>query len=130
MQVLIFIVRGEKYAIPTDLVETIENRAEMTIIPKSHEILMGLASIRGDVVPVINAGIILEEKLSDGREKLIVIAIENERYALAVDDVDDVLEVSIDHLKKVNEDKSLSVIQFEDELIYLIPSRLFEKINI
>lgn len=128
MQVLIFIVSGKKYAIPIEMVETIENKLNMTIIPKSKKAILGLASIRGGVVPVINAGSILTGQPSAELEKLIVVQHGNEKYALAVDDVDDVLEVEEENVKIVNDDESLSVIMFDQELIYLVTPDLFEKI--
>lgn len=128
MQVLIFIVSGKKYAIPIEMVETIENKMNMTIIPKSKEAILGLASIRGGVVPVINAGSVLTGTPSNELEKLIVVQHRNEKYALAVDDVDDVLEVEAENVKMVNDDESLSVIMFDQELIYLVTPNLFEKI--
>lgn len=125
MQVLIFIVSGKKYAIPIDMVETIENKANMTIIPKSKDAILGLTSIRGGVVPVINAGSILTGEPSDVMEKLIVVQHGNEKYALAVEDVDDVLDVEAENIKIVNDDEALSVIMVDEELIYLVTRNLF-----
>jgi len=129
MQVLIFMVAGKKYAIPIDMVETIENKSSLTIVPKSKEDILGLTSIRGGVVPVINAGSILTGVPSSELEKLIVIQHVNEKYALAVDDVDDVLEVEADKVKIVNDDEELSVIMLDEELVYLVTAKLFTKIS-
>lgn len=128
MQVLTFITSKKKYAIPIELVETIENKSNLTIIPKSKDEMLGLTSIRGGVVPVINAGSILTGKPSVELAKLIVLHHGNEKYALAVDDVDDVLDVDDEDVKMINDDETLRVIKHEEELMYLVTAHIFSKI--
>ncbi len=128
MQVLIFTTSNKKYAIPIEMVETIENNTPLTIVPKSKELILGLTSIRGGVVPVINAGTILEGSPSEELNKLIVVNHGKEKYALAVEDVDDVLEVEDQHIKRVNDDESLSVITLEDTLVFLVSPHIFANI--
>lgn len=128
MQVLTFTTNNTRYAVPIDLVDTIESRLPLTPIPKSRKTILGLASVRGTVVPVVSAGLILGGIEPETYEKLIVVKFGNEKYAFAVEDVDDVIDINEEDVQMVNQYKDLSVIQFGDELLYLLTSSIVSHI--
>ena len=129
MQILIFLLRDEKFAIDITLVDTIENKMPITPVPKSKKYVIGLISNRGSVIPVINTSLLLNRKdTSNVFEKLIIINLENEKLALAVNEIDDVLDIEEKNIQNVNEKKDFSIVNINSNIITLLTYDQLKKI--
>jgi len=129
MQILTFLLDGEKFAVDISLVDTIENRMPITVVPKSKKYVTGLISNRGAVIPLISTSLILKHKEQiKVFEKLIIINLGNEKFALEVDDIDDVLDIKEEDIKKVNENENLSIININSNIITLLTYKDLKKI--
>ena len=129
MQILTFLIGEEKFAIDIGLVETIENKMPITVVPKSKKYVTGLISSRGNVIPVINSETILNKKeQSDIFEKLIIVNIENDKFALAVNEIDDVMDIEPEDIIKVNGEDNLPVIKVNSDIITVLTHDELKKI--
>lgn len=129
MQILTFILGKEKFAVDISLVDTIENKMSLTTVPKAKKYVTGLISTRGTVIPVINTSLILDKKEQiNVFEKLIIINLGNNKFALEVDEIDDVLDINTDDIKKVNGNENLSVIKVNSNIITLLTYNELSKI--
>lgn len=130
MQVLTFFLEQELYAIDITLVDTIENKMPITPVPGSQKSILGLISNRGAVLPVINTSLVLNtETTKDLFEKLIIVNLENEKLALAVSEIDDVLDIEEEHIEKIGGDEALSVINMNSNIISLLTYKSLKNIN-
>lgn len=121
MQLLTFFLKEERFAIDISLVDTIEKKMPMTVVPKTKEYFAGLVSHRGNVIPVIHTNLILKDALNmDGFEKLIIINLENKRLALAVTEIDDVLDIEESNIEIINEKEGFSIVNFSSDIITLL----------
>lgn len=121
MQILTFVLGKERFAIDIALVDTIENIQSVTVVPKSKRYLNGLISNRGRVLPVINTSMILNLRDTNNNfQKLIIVNLENDQIALAVNDIDDVLNIEDTDINNINGKQNSSVINFNSEVITLL----------
>lgn len=122
MEILTFILGNEKFAINVELVDTIEYKMPITVVPKSKNYVIGLINIRGSVLPVIDTNIILKKcaNISDDLDKLIIAKVKNERLALAVTEIDDVLEIADENVQIIYSEKDIPVINFDNNIISLL----------
>lgn len=129
MQVLTFTLGNELFAISIDLVDTIENLTQYTIVPKARKMLIGLISIRGRVIPVLNARMLLN-RVADEHEfkKLIITKLNHDKLAIAVDDIEDVIEIDENDIEQIGEDESISVVKINSELVTLLNKKKLERI--
>ena len=129
MRILTFLLMEEQFAIDIALVDTIENKMPITPVPKSKDYVIGLISNRGSVIPVINMRLILNDKdINNIFEKFIIINLGNEKLALAVDEINDVLEIQEENITKINKDEDFSVVNINSNVITLLTYKQLKKI--
>ncbi len=84
-QLLTLRVDDEQFGIASDLVREVARLPRLTRVPHAPPALMGLANVRGTVVPVLSLARLVDRK--PGGERRIVIVDAGEPVALAVDAV-------------------------------------------
>ena len=122
MQVVVFNIGSEKYALDTNLVYGIEKVMDITNVPKAPSYVKGLANLRGTIISVIDLKEYLNVKSEANEESVIVIDINEERVGLLVDTVDEVVEIKEDMIEKAGEtNKNIKgIINFKDDIVTLI----------
>jgi purine-binding chemotaxis protein CheW len=121
MQILTFFLGDERFAIDIALVDTIENSKPVTTVPKSKKYITGLISNRGNVLPVINTSMLLKHNnIDDIFQKLIIVNLGNDKIALGVNEIDDVLDIDNKDIQKINGNENLSVVNFNSNIITLL----------
>jgi len=129
MQILTFLLKDERYAIDITLVNTIENKMPLTPVPNSKKYVIGLISNRGSVIPVINTSLMLDDKdINNIFEKFIIISIGNEKLALAVNEIDDVVEIEEKNIENINNDEDFSIVNVNSNVITLLTYKQLKKI--
>lgn len=129
MQILTFMLREEQFAIDITLVDTIENKMPITPVPKCKKYVIGLISNRGSVIPVINTSLMLNDKYATNTfEKFIIINLGNEKLALAVNDINDVLDIEEKNIENVNKDENFSIVNVNSNVITLLTYKQLKKI--
>lgn len=86
---LSFVIGRETYAFPIDPVQEIIPSTRITRVPNAPREVMGILSLRGIVLPVLDIGPFLGQKLSPPTDdtRIIVIALEDELGGVMVDRV-------------------------------------------
>jgi purine-binding chemotaxis protein CheW len=68
---------------------------DMTLIPLASQLLAGLINLRGEIVPAVDLRFLLDGvKRSEGEDMLVVVRAAEGAFALVVDEVHDILEIS------------------------------------
>ncbi|MGC8838483.1 MAG: chemotaxis protein CheW [Anaerolineae bacterium] len=98
LQLVLFLVAGATMAVPVAQVEYVERLETLTPVPGAPPFLRGVASLRGQVVPIVD----LAERLGLGhrplgpRARVLVVREEEQVVGMAVDDVQRVVYVQED----------------------------------
>lgn len=78
-------VAGQRFGVPAGIVREVVRLPRLARVPHAPRALMGLANIRGAVVPVLSLATLTEH--ASGGERRVVIVDDGEVLGLAVDDV-------------------------------------------
>lgn len=133
MQVVIFKVNEEQFAVEASSVQSINDMMEITNVPKSAAYIKGLINLRGNIISLLDINLLLDiEKGSVDQENIIILNLKDESVGVTVDQVDEVLEIETNLIEKIETDKDKAyikgVINFKDRIVTLIDiSKLIEK---
>jgi len=127
VQVVVFELGGEDYALPVQHVREILTWQPVTAVPRTADHVLGITNIRGQVTPVVSLRRILglDEAEVDRRTRIVVVEHDDEVGGLVVDAVKEVLRVSSQNMNQpsdvVNDAQYLrAVIQTGERLILLL----------
>jgi purine-binding chemotaxis protein CheW len=96
---LVFRIGRELFALPLDHIEETFDVDRVQRIPEMSPTMLGVLTLRGATVPLYDPGVALGVAAGDRRSALVFVT-ERGRVALAVDDVDDVLVISADEIRR------------------------------
>ena len=125
MQVIVFKLNEEQFAVETSKVQSINDFMEITEVPKAPKFIKGLINLRGIIISLIDINLILgithkEEK----QNNIIILEMEDELVGIAVDQVDEVQEVLEGSLEKIEYDNKkpyiVGVFKLQDRIVTLI----------
>ena len=125
MQVVIFNLGDEQFAVETASVQGINDIMEITKVPKAPQYIKGLINLRGNVISLLDINLLLDIKKNTEVEQsnIIILKMEDEQVGITVDQVDEVLEVEENLIEKVDEQRKTyikGVINFQDRVVTLI----------
>lgn len=99
-QFLTFRLEGRRYAVPVGEVEEVIRLPMVARVPQAPLGLLGLANLRGTVVPVASGRGLLGKPQEDATERSRAIVLEGQApVALAVDSIDTLLDVPVDTIE-------------------------------
>lgn len=125
MQVVVFRLGDEQFAVETSKVQSINDIMEVTRVPKSPDYIKGLINLRGNVISLLDINLLLDVKKSEqDQENMIILEMDDELVGITVDQVDEVLDVEEGMLEKIEDVKRnkyvKGVINFKDRIVTLI----------
>jgi purine-binding chemotaxis protein CheW len=133
MQVVVFKLNEEQFAVEAAKVQSINDMMEVTKVPKSAEYIKGLINLRGNIISLLDINLLLDIEKGEGtQENIIILNLQEESVGVTVDQVDEVLEIEEDLVEKVETDRKKTyikgVINFKDRIVTLIDiAKLIEK---
>ncbi|AAK80174.1 purine-binding chemotaxis protein CheW [Clostridium acetobutylicum] len=124
MQVVVFKLNDEQFAVETSRVQTIVESMTVTKVPKAPDYVKGLINIRGNVQSLLDINLLLDIDESECEdESIIILRLEEEPVGISVNQVDEVLDIDENLIEKVDDDKKdyvKGVINFKDRIVTLI----------
>lgn len=125
MQVVIFKLADEQFAVDTAKVQSINDTMAITKVPKAPNHIKGLINLRGNVISLFDINLLLDiDKNEKGQNNIIILEMEDELVGITVDQVDEVLEIDESLIEKVDNDRRKSyirgVINLKDRIVTLI----------
>ncbi len=118
----VFELDCKEYGLSIDSIEEILQNIDCTDIPGSPDTVLGVADIRGGVVPVLDLKMILDEGSTKSLAgEILLIQIDEEKFALPIDKLRDIVSTDKDQMidpKKITNlsDKNLRwIINKKDE---------------
>lgn len=124
MQVVIFTLKDEEYAVETAKVLSINDMMEITKIPKAPSYIRGLINLRGNIISLLDLNLLLNIENPVEQKNIIIVKVEEEEVGITVDLVNEVLEIDEKIIEKVEADKKKQyikgVINFKTKVVTLI----------
>lgn len=122
MQIVIFTLGKEKYAIETDIVHGIEKMMGITKVPTAPYYVRGLANLRGSIITIIDLKRFLNLDYEGLEENIIVVEVNDEKAGFIVDGVEEVVEISDDMIESIDENIEYvkGVINFDKYIVTLL----------
>lgn len=125
MQVVIFKLGDEQFAVETSSVQGINDMMKITKVPKAPSYIKGLINLRGNVISLLDINLLLDLPKSDDttQSNIIILQMEDEQVGITVDGVDEVLEIEENMIEKLddsNKSHIKGIINFKDRVVTLI----------
>lgn len=122
MQVIVFNLGNEKFALETKYIHGIEKIMDFTHVPLAPDYIKGLINLRGNIITVIDLKIYLNMEYVDKEENIIIVEINDEKIGFMVDCVFEVIEITSDMIEKMSDIKEqiIGVIKFNDYIATLL----------
>ena len=125
MQVVVFKLNDEQFAVETARVQSINDIMEITKVPRAPKHIRGLINLRGTIISLLDINMLLEVKKEErGQDNIIILQMENELVGITVDQVDEVLDIEEEIIEKMYDEKKKAyvkgVINFKDRIVTLI----------
>lgn len=125
MQVVIFKLGDEQFAVETAKVQSINENMGITKVPRAPSHIKGLINLRGNIISLLDINLLLDiDKKDDEQTNIIILEMEDELVGITVDQVDEVLDIEEDIVEKLDNDRRKSfikgIINFKDRIVTLI----------
>jgi purine-binding chemotaxis protein CheW len=125
MQVVVFKIGDEQFAVETSKVQSINDIMKITNVPKAPKHIKGLINLRGNIISLMDINLLLElEKGNSEQNNIIILEMEDELVGITVDQVDEVLDIEEDIIEKLETERKKSfikgILNFKDRIVTLI----------
>lgn len=125
MQVVIFRLNNEQFAVETAKVQSINNSMEITKVPQAPAYIKGLINLRGNVISLLDINLLMDiPKAEISENSILILEMEDELVGITVDQVDEVLDVEENAIEKINDEGKKvyiqGIINFKDSIVTLI----------
>ncbi|MBK1812947.1 chemotaxis protein CheW [Clostridium sp. YIM B02505] len=125
MQVVVFKISDELFAVETSKVQSITDMTEVTKVPKAPEHIRGLINLRGSIIPLLDINLLLNiPKSSKAQSNIIILNVDDEQVGISVDEVEEVLEIDEKLIQRLENEKYQSyvkgIVNFDDKLVTLV----------
>jgi purine-binding chemotaxis protein CheW len=125
VQVLIFKLSEELFALRTERVQSINEAMNVTKVPGAPEYIKGLVNLRGNVLTLLDINLLLDvPHIDEIQENIIILDMENETVGVTVDQVVEVIDIAEHTLGEspVEQHREYieGILKFEDSIVTLI----------
>lgn len=128
MQVVIFKLNDEQFAVETSKVQSINDAMEITKVPKAPAHIKGLINLRGNVISLLDINLIIDvpkkENDENSENSIIILEMDDELVGIVVDQVDEVLDLDESMIERPGDDNKRpyieGIINFKDRVVTLI----------
>lgn len=116
MQVIVFNLGNEKFALETKFIHGIEKMMDFTHVPLAPNYIKGLINLRGNIITVIDLKMYLNMEYVEKEENIIVVEINGEKIGFMVDSVYEVIEITDDMIEKMSnvDEKIIGIIKLKE----------------
>ncbi len=129
MELVVFDLHGESYAVDVNRVQEIVRTCPITEVPDTPESVQGVMNLRGNVVPVVNTSRVfgLGEMDETAESRILIVGNKGKMIGMMVDAVTEVLSTGSESLESLpsmmetgDSDHLQGVVKSGDRLIKLL----------
>ena len=126
-QIVAFFLGGQRYALPIERVQEIQQIVAFSAVPESRQSVVGMVNLRGEVIPAVDVrrlvGLPPQEYCLE--TPMIICRHNGQLVALLVDEVQDVLGLPVGCVQEAPalnalSSKMIGVARLDDGLAYLL----------
>jgi purine-binding chemotaxis protein CheW len=137
-KIVVFQAGNEEYGIPIEHVMSIEKMMETTAIPQMPSYLKGIVKVRGELIPVVDIGLVFyNQAVVNSDKSRIVVVHNNELFAgFLVDEAKEIIDIPKESMKDLNlmafgnTPYFIGVASLENRLITLVdPQKLLDSLE-
>ena len=117
MQIVVFKLGDEHFAVETERVQGINDMMGITRVPKAPSYIKGLINLRGSIKSLVDINLLLDVNSSVVQNNIIILTVEDEEIGISVD------ETSIQKLEKDSNKAQpyiKGILNYEDKLLTII----------
>lgn len=125
-RIIVFSMEGQRYALPIDVVQEIQQIVAFSEIPDHQAAVVGVINVRGQVVPAVDLRLLvgMPAKEYGLQTPMLFVRTVKGLVALIVDEVEDVIEVPPNSSQEPSRmyalaDKLLSVVTLDTDLVFV-----------
>src|SRR5690554_2276830 len=129
-QFIVFTIGDERFGVDVNQAREIIPSTDITRVPNSRDFVTGVINLREEIIPIIDLQKKLALNMSSARdidEKIIIIELDNSLIGMEVDNVSEMLRLSISDIaappkivKGINRNYLSGVGKLEDKLLILL----------
>ena len=126
MQIVVFKLGDEHFAVETDRVQSINDIMSITRVPKAPAYIKGLINLRGSIKSLVDLNLLLDVNHGNQQNNIIILTVEDEEIGISVDEVEEVLDIDEKNIQKLNKDNDKNqpyvkgILNYEDKLLTII----------
>ena len=123
MQIVIFNVNDEQFAIEANQVEGINEILNITKVPKAPEYILGLINLRGNIITILDIHKLLNmPQYNSAENNIVIVNVKDEVIGIVVDQVDEVVEIEDGNINPIESQKNYikGIVQIDNRIITLI----------
>lgn len=126
MQIVVFKLGDEHFAVETDRVQSINDIMSITKVPKAPSYIKGLINLRGSIKSLVDLNLLLDVNHGNEQDSIIILTVEDEEIGISVDEVEEVLDIDEKNIQKLDKDNDKAqpyikgILNYEDKLLTII----------
>ena len=126
MQIVVFKLGDEHFAVETDRVQSINDIMSITRVPKAPKYIKGLINLRGSIKSLVDLNLLLNVNRENEQNNIIILTVEDEEIGILVDEVEEVLDIEEKSIQKLDKDVDKTqpylkgILNYEDKLLTII----------
>lgn len=127
MQVIVFNLENEQFAVETSKIQTITDVMKVIRVPKAPKYIRGLINLRGSILSLLDIKMLLgmQDKGDESETKnIIILKVNDEQVGISVDEVHEVVNADEKSIQKLSDDKNQpfikGILNFSDRIVTLI----------
>ena len=126
MQIVVFKLGDEHFAVETDRVQSINDIMSITKVPKAPSYIKGLINLRGSIKSLVDLNLLLDVNHGNEQNSIIILTVDDEEIGISVDEVEEVLDIDEKNIQKLDKDNDKAqpyikgILNYEDKLLTII----------
>ena len=124
MQLVIFKLAEEHFAVDTDKILSINDMMPITKVPKAPNYIKGLINLRGSIKSLVDINLLLNINSHKDQNNIIILKVDEEELGITVDEVEEVINIEEQKIQKLETHNSESyikgIIDLESRLLTVI----------
>lgn len=124
MQVVVFKLGEEHFAVETERVTGINDMMGLTKVPKAPKYIKGLINLRGSIKSLVDINLLLNLDTCNEQSNIIILKVNEEEIGISVDEVEEVLDIEEKSIQKLENNQNnqyiRGIVNVEDKLLTII----------
>jgi purine-binding chemotaxis protein CheW len=124
MQIVVFNLGEEHFAVETEKVQSINDMMEITIVPNAPSYIKGLINLRGNIKSLVDINLLLNANSTGDQQNIIILTVEDEEIGITVDEVEEVLVIDENQIQKMDNQETSpyikGILNYDNMLLTII----------